>query len=356
MKFLHLDASGRGVILALCVANGAVTDAILVRNLYCSLPSRKLRSADMIGPLLVLAAALFWGTDALVRTPALAMATATTIVFAEHALGFLLITPFVMLRRGSAFLVLPQRAWLPALFVGAGGSALATVLFTASFRDINPTVAILIQKLQPLFVVGVAYRALGERPRPGFYRWAMAALVAATLLSVPEWAAGSADGISHRPLRGLLLATVAATLWGGATVLGKKLLRQVPSEVATWWRYAVGLATMTAIVAVHGRNLGGVGQAMAFTLSHGEELLPLVLVAGAVPMTLYYAGLKRTPASVATFIELVYPLSSAVLNAVFLGRGLSAPQVVAGAVLLLAIHQISHEPTKTAVEFSPARS
>jgi drug/metabolite transporter (DMT)-like permease len=309
----------------------------------------------MVGPLLVLAAALFWGTDALVRTPALAVATATTIVFAEHALGFLFLTPFMAWRWGSAFLALPRTAWLPAVFVGAGGSALATVLFTASFRDINPTVAILIQKLQPLFVVGVAYRVLGERPRPGFFRWALVALAAATLLSVPEWATGSGGGASHRPWRGLLLATVAATLWGGATVMGKKLLRHVPSEVATWWRYAVGLATMIAFVAFNGRNHGGVGQAVAFTLSHGQDLLPLALVAGALPMTLYYAGLKRTPASVATFIELVYPLSAAVLNAVFLGKGLTTPQVVAGAVLLLAIHQISQGAPKTAVEFSPAR-
>ena len=42
-----------------------------------------------------------------------------------------------------------NRRWLAVAFCGAGGSALATILFTASFHYVNPSVTILLQKLQP---------------------------------------------------------------------------------------------------------------------------------------------------------------------------------------------------------------
>jgi drug/metabolite transporter (DMT)-like permease len=58
-------------------------------------------------------------------------------------------------------------------------------------------------------------------------------------------------------------------------------------------------------------------------------------------MLAYYAGLKRTPASVTTLVELLFPISAVLLNALFLGVKLDLNQLAAGALLLFSVTRIS---------------
>jgi drug/metabolite transporter (DMT)-like permease len=75
----------------------------------------------------------------------------------------------------------------------------------------------------------------------------------------------------------------------------------------------------------------------------------LLVVAAITPTFLYFAGLARTRASVATFAEMAQTFASLIITWGVLGDALSRQQVVAGALLLVAIFFINRsvdaEPT-----------
>src|SRR4051794_5674682 len=127
--------------------------------------------ADLLGPLFIAMAALLWASDAPFRYPLTRKLDPTVIVFYEHlAATAALILWMVARKRGKALRLSPIE-YVYAAVIGAGGSAMATLLYTASFSRINPTVAILLQKLQPIFVIGIARFWLSEKPRGRFYGW-----------------------------------------------------------------------------------------------------------------------------------------------------------------------------------------
>src|SRR4051794_8051375 len=119
------------------------------------------------GVVLVSIAAALWGTDALFRRPLAQSTSATTIVFGEHVVLVALTLPFLvpamraLWRAGPAYIAAGG-------VVGAGASALATILFTQAFVHGDPITPVVLQKVQPLIVVGAAAFVLGEKPRRGF--------------------------------------------------------------------------------------------------------------------------------------------------------------------------------------------
>ncbi|MFL5814485.1 MAG: DMT family transporter [Bdellovibrionia bacterium] len=294
------------------------------------------------GPLFIALAALLWATDSPFRAPLTQRIDPISIVLFEHVLGLLVLFVIAMIKDRAALLQMKFTDWVLAILVGAGGSALATFLFTAAFAHLNPSVVILLQKLQPIFVTLVAYVFLKERPEKNFYGWAAVALVAAVLLSMPYLqATTSLQGILSLSLesQGVIYALGAAALWGTATVCGKVLLKRHSPLVVTFWRYAFGVITLVAIA-----NVSPIQHGVSWEiLSSGvfKSLLYMSLISGLLSMLIYYRGLVQTPASVATFVELVYPVSAVLLNLWLLHATLSPLQACAGTALVFSVLRLS---------------
>ncbi|MGK5085438.1 DMT family transporter [Bdellovibrionota bacterium FG-1] len=291
------------------------------------------------GPILITIAALLWGTDSLFRFPTAGAIDPTLIVFIEHAIGLLLLAPWIWSRHRGEMFKLSLKEWLCAFIVGAGGGALATVLFTASFRFLNPSVSILLQKLQPVFTVLLAYALLGERPVAKFYFWALIALGAGFVLSFPDLDTRFLYEHGSIHAKGVIYALSAAGIWSVSTVFGKKLLVSISPAVATFWRYTFGIFTLATIL--HLAQVPPPSIAVLTSQSMIFALLYLSIVTGLIPMFAYYVGLSKTPAAVATFIELLYPISAVILNTFFLHTPLSPIQMGAGGALLFAITMIT---------------
>jgi DME family drug/metabolite transporter len=287
-----------------------------------------------LGVALVAIAAALWGLDALIRRP-LAQSTATgTIVFGEHVVLVASVLPFLVptfraLRR------LPARAWLAAIILGAGSSAVATILFTQAFIDSDGVTPLVLQKVQPVIAVVAARALLGERIHPRFAWLLVPALVGTWLMTFPH-----PTHIDVHGARSSFYALGAAALWALGTVLGRYLSRDLSFEQVATTRFVFGLAGAAVALAVLGEA--------AWSSAHDSLWIAvLALVTGTVALALYYFGLARTPASTATIAELAFPVTAGIVGYLAFGTVLQFWQWVgvgltSSVVLLL--------PTRSAEE------
>src|SRR3954454_9715351 len=125
------------------------------------------RLTTVPGVVLIAVAAAMWGTDPILRKPLGQTTTSTTIVFGEHVILVVLTLP-LLLPALRAVLKAGPRYVAAAVAIGAGASALATILFTEALFGGDFITPVVIQKIQPLVAVGGAALILGERPRTRF--------------------------------------------------------------------------------------------------------------------------------------------------------------------------------------------
>lgn len=285
---------------------------------------------------MVALAAALWGTSALMREPLtrdLGVAPAT-VVFVEHLILVLCLSPWLWgaLRAWAAGSV---RTKVAVVVIGAGSSALATTLFTAAFAVGDPITPQALQKLQPLIAMLLAILILGERVRPVFWLFAGPALIGAWFLAFAE-----PSGVTLSSAQGALFAVAAATLWAAGTVLGRFVGVELSATHVTTLRFFFGLLAMTAIVGVRGDG---------YTLPWDgvPYVVVLALVPGLLALSLYYRGLRHTPASRATFAELAFPVTAAVVGVTLLGASLAASQWVGFAVVLVAVTALAVHENRT---------
>lgn len=287
-------------------------------------------------PLVALAAAL-WGTDALLRLPLARELAAPTIVFAEHVVLVLVLLPFLPSAFRS-FGRLDIGGKVAVVAIGAGASAVATTLFTLSFKYGDPVTPAVIQKFQPIIAILGAAVLLRERLRPSFGWFAVPALIGAWLLAFPN---PLAIGLDEAAVA--LLAFGAAVLWAAGTVLGRLVATQLEPVELTTLRFAFGLPAALIIVAATGSPL------WVPDLPSTVSVVGIALVPGLLAMWLYYVGLRRTAASRATLAELAYPLTAAVVGVAFLDAHLVAGQWIGAALVVGAVTALSWHESRAKV-------
>jgi DME family drug/metabolite transporter len=282
---------------------------------------------------LIAVAAMLWGTDALFRRGVALELAAATVVFAEHVL-LVAITAPLLWRDRQALRKLSRGDWVAAVLIGAGASATATVLFTASFRFGDPTAVLLLQKLQPVIAVIAAVVLLKERLSPRFGLYFCGAAVGAWLIAFADPVA-----VTVASARAALLAVGAAALWAFGTVLGRRLAVHLAAPTLAALRFAIGLPASALLVAVFvgPSGFGVPGGAIA-------PLVGLALIPGLLALWLYYRGLHTTPASIATLAELAFPLSAIIVNWLAFGATLTPTQWVGVAVLMATLIVMSVQP------------
>ncbi|GAA4823615.1 DMT family transporter [Actinomycetospora corticicola] len=275
---------------------------------------------------LVALGAALWGTDALLRAPLAGALPAASIVFWEHLIIVVVLVPWLP-RAWRAFRAMPARARAAMAAIGAGSSALATVLFTEALTLGDPVTPLVLQKIQPLVAALGAAWLLGEQLRRGYWAYAVPALVGAWLLAFAD-----PLDVHVQALVAALLAAASAVLWAAGTVLGRHV--GAASDATPWeitvLRFAIGLPAALVVL------LAG-GGPLAVTAGQLPPLIALALVPGLLGLALYYPGLRRTPAARATLAELAFPLTATVLGVTLLGGTLTATQVVGLVVVAVSV-------------------
>jgi drug/metabolite transporter, DME family len=283
------------------------------------------RPLDRIpGVVLVSIAATMWGLDGLIRKPLSDSTTAYTIVFGEHVLLVLLTLPLLvpalvaLYRAGPTYIA-------AGIAVGAGASAIATILFTKALFHGDFITVVVLQKAQPLIAVMGAWVVLREQPRPGFAWFLLPALAGIWLIALPHPLDPHARGLT--PIAETL---AAAALWGMGTVFGRLLARRLPFEHVTTVRFAFGLVASACALPIVG--------AAAWSGAHDSFWIAvLALVTGLFALSLYYYGLRRTPALLAALGELAFPVTASLVGIYVFSSSLRWTQWIGVAVTVAVI-------------------
>ncbi len=289
------------------------------------------------GPLLVFLAAMLWATDAPFRFYLGKELSPSFIVLAEHAVNLIFILPFLF-RGWGEIRNMSYQEWLSVLLIGIGASALASILFTKSFAYVNPSVAIVLQKLQPLIAISLAVLLLKERTSKKFWLWGLLALFGAYLVSFGGLAPRLYAGETWNPNTvGVLYALGAAVLWALGTVAGRFTLRTLSFQTLTALRFITAFLFLL-ILNIPSGTLSTVSRLSAKDIIF---ILIIAVTSGFTSLMIYYKGLSMTKASVATIAELGFPLLAVIVNAAVLGVFLQGVQLVGMALLLCAVWKLN---------------
>jgi DME family drug/metabolite transporter len=272
------------------------------------------------GNLLVLAAAILWGTTG--TSQALAPVGATPLVIGALRLlvGGLALLVYALARRsfrqGDALSGLPRRSLAGAVICMAAYQ----VLFFGGVARTGVAVGTIVGIGSSPILGGVlGYLFAGERPgRP----WGIATLLA--VVGVGLLAANGSE--IHVDLLGLLMAAGAGGAYAAFTLFNKQLLNGRRPEAVQAMIFLLSALLLSPVLL--GANLSWVAQPAGILV-----VLHLGLVTLALAYTLFSLGLQRVGVSTAVTLTLAEPMTAAILGVTLLGEALTL-QAGLGIVLI----------------------
>lgn len=288
-------------------------------------------------PYFIMAAAALWALDGLFRTQLTRSIPTTSIIFFEHVLGFIILSP-IIIKNFRWIKAIKVETWRMILLMTLVSTVLGTLFFTEalarSFAYNDYVTPILLQKLQPIFVIIMSAIFLKEKLSIRFLFLAATALVGSYLISFGT--APISLSLDGKELI-YLLAIGAAFCWGTGTILSKKVLDKVEFPTATALRFLLAIPISFVFVLM-------LKQSYDFTQIASGDFIRFLIIAGitggAGALFLYYWGLQNTQAKISTFAELTFPIVSILiaitpLNPYGSPQQMSGPNIV-GILLLLA--------------------
>ena len=349
------------------------------------------RKEVLIGPAVVAAANATRAFDAPVRYPLilknfslqvadqLVSSRSAFIVLIEHIVGTIIVAILLFSRKAhqrlyQQLLSFDRREWLSFVLVSMG-SGLGLYFFMLALAYGNPTIAILLQKSQPLITLAFAMMIMREKPTK-FYFLALVASLVGIYFMVFE----SFGGESSNELLAALFSLIAAGFWGSNTVWGRILTDKVDYWNLTTLRYIGGtiiLVGFNLIVGAYttenfnifGENIKTFWVPPFFgprdflpadfqILINGLVAIILVTIftGGVIPLSLYYFGLRWSRASVGGLAELAFPLLAIFVNFIFLGFELTEWQIVGAIILLAVVSVLSYVNRKEYEQEKPSSS
>jgi drug/metabolite transporter (DMT)-like permease len=298
----------------------------------------------LIWALAIIFAATLWSLDGTIIRPNFYQFPALTIVFLEHFLGMILLSPFLFWGwnriKNMSYKNMGALLWV-SLFGGLLWTLMITEAFFAAFRG-ETTVAtvIILQKLQPVFAIFLASVLLKERLSKKFYLLALLAIFSAYMIA---YGSLGKEIFSLQVFQSAAFyAFLAAFAFGSSTVFGKNLVSDLGFRVTTALRFFLTtlLAGATLFLVGDFTSIGTLGS------FHWQLLFLIVGTSGAVALFLYYYGLRKVSASSATIFELAWPLTGIFFDWYFNGNILNSTQIIFSLVLLGTFFLIIQENSK----------
>ncbi len=289
----------------------------------------------MSGPAFIFLAAVLWGLDGILRRSLYGLPP-ITIVFFEHVIGLIILAPFLWKMWKSE--QLERNEWYALGTVALFSGVLGTLFFTTALLKVNfiPfSVVFLIQKMQPIFAIAMAWLILKEVPTKQYWLWAFLALVAGYFVTFPMGVVNFAEGGAH--VTAAMFALLAAICWGSSTALSRLTLLKHSNTFITGMRFLI-----TAPLALLFVFAFGAGESLLqVTATQYLYLTLIALSTGMAALWIYYRGLTTTPVRVSAIVELAFPMTAVVIDYYLYGVALHWSQYLAAVFLLFTMYRVS---------------
>ena len=290
---------------------------------------------DYTGPILIITAALLWAVDGVIRRYLYTLPP-ITIIFLEHLIGLIILSPFVFKYVFKTKLT-PREWWLIVLIAVLSGF-LGTLWFTTALLKvhfISFSVVFLLQKLQPIFAITTATIFLKEKFNKKYIVWAVLAIISAYFVTFPNGYVNLKTG------EGTIIAAIyalgAAFAWGSSTTFSKMLLGKVRAEVSTFYRFLFTILIAFPIILIF-----GYGSSLLTVTVPQLGLFALIAIStGMVALIIYYKGLAKTPVHISTILELTFPFVAILIDMKLYHTVLTSWQWIFACVLVFSIYKIA---------------
>lgn len=300
----------------------------------------------------IMLAASLWAFDGVVLTPwitDMGLWDVPVFVFMLHAVASVFLSYFLV-KKWPELKRLTKTDWWAFILTGLFGGAIGTMAIVAAIinvysNELNISVVLLLQKLQPIFAILLAFWWLKERPKNVFYLWVLLTLAGSYVLT---FGFAKPDFGGEGMLMPALLAILAAFSFGSSTVFSKKAITKVSHGVGTALRFTITTWIMLLILIIitvlnaadiNTTYLGFAG----FKVINWNIILAFIIIAlttGGTAIFIYYWGLKRTTASRSTIYEMAFPVSAIILEFIIHGKTLELGQWLGAIILIGAITAI----------------
>jgi drug/metabolite transporter (DMT)-like permease len=294
-----------------------------------------------LAPFFVIIAASLWGVDGIVLRPELYTLPVPLVVFIESIIVAIVLTPF-FIKNSKDIKKLKPKDWLAFIGVALFGGAIGTMAITKALfyvNYVNLSIVVLIQKLQPVFAVTFAAILLKEHLKKEFYLWAGTAIIGTYLmtfgLNLPVFDASDKTNLA------VFFALIATISFASSTVLSKRAIKNVTFKLATYLRFLITSGIMLIIVL----SSGIVWQVSEVTSRQSIIFLIIAFTTGGPAIFMYFYGLKRITASVATICELAFPLTAIILEYILRKNMLGSVQWIGVVILLISIIRVTRLKT-----------
>lgn len=296
-----------------------------------------IKSFSIKGSVAISIAAIMWGLDGVVLTPRLYNLDVGYVVFMLHLIPFVMMNLFLY-REYRHLKTFTRTDLIIFLLISLSGGAIGTLaivkaLFLLNFNHLS--VVVLLQKLQPIFAILLATTWLGERLGKSFLGYAILAIAGGYFLTfgfaLPDLETG------ENTVYASLLALLAALSFGSSTVLSKKILGSYNFVTSTFYRYGFTSVIMFFFMLF----FGDFGQLQVTTTNNWIYIAIICLTTGSGAIFLYYYGLRKVQAIMATVSELLFPISAIVFDYLINKSVFTAVQWVSAAVMVFAIIRIN---------------
>lgn len=294
-----------------------------------------------LGWILIVIAATMWGIDGILLTPryfSYGFFDVKFIVFVSHLVPTIILS-ILFFGEYKKIKYFEKNDFIYYGLIALFGGTIGTLSIVKALQLSNFSLSLVtvIQKMQPIFAVILAYFLLNEKPKKRFY-----VIFVITLISLYFLIFGLNNPtlLPKNNLSAAFYSLLAAVSFGSSTVFGKKIVNKFSFVTTTFYRFLF-TTIISGILLVIFTKSSIESARIYFSNSNIYTLTIIIAVYSLSAILLYYKGMITTKATYATICELAYPLSSVIVEAIVFKRILSSVQLLFAAILVISIFYLN---------------
>ena len=294
-----------------------------------------------IGWILIIIASTMWGIDGILLTPryfSYGFFDVKFIVFVSHLVPTIILSALFW-REYKKIKYFDKNDFIYYILIALFGGTIGTLSIVKALQLSNFSLSLVtvIQKMQPIFAVILAYFVLNEKPQKKFY-----IILVITLISLYFLIFGLSNPkfLPKNNLSSAFYSLIAAISFGSSTVFGKKVVSKFSFVTTTFYRFLFTTIISGILLIIFSKS--SIASSKIYFYNSNIYTLTLIIALYSLSAILiYYKGMITTKATYATICELSYPMSSVIVEAIVFKRILSSVQLLFATILVISIFYLN---------------